>query len=81
MLQVAFGWTDSHPHEFEVRGVRYGQADPEFGMERFDEKRIPLEEVLRKSKDTMNYEYDFGDGWVHKVVLEKVRRTTRVKIR
>ena len=56
MLQVAFGWTDSHPHEFEVRGVRYGQADPEFGMERFDEKRIPLEEVLRKSKDTMNYE-------------------------
>jgi pRiA4b ORF-3-like protein len=20
----------------------------------------------------MNYEYDFGDGWVHKIVLEKV---------
>jgi pRiA4b ORF-3-like protein len=48
VLQVALGWTDSHPHEFEARGVRYGQADPEFGMERLDEKRIPLDQVLRK---------------------------------
>src|SRR2546428_547626 len=72
VLQVLFGWTDSHLHAFEARGVHYGQADSEFGMEQLDEKRVPLEEVLRKPKDTMNYEYDFGDSWVHKVVLEKV---------
>lgn len=72
VLQVAFGWTDSHLHAFEARGVHYGQADSELGMQQLDEKRAPLEEVLRKPKDTMNYEYDFGDSWVHKVVLEKV---------
>jgi hypothetical protein len=72
VLQVAFGWTDSHLHDFEARGVHYGQPDSELEMERLDEHCVPLEEVLRKPKDTMNYEYDFGDGWMHKVVLEKV---------
>lgn len=71
-LQVAFGWTDSHLHGFEVRGVHYGPADAGLGTEQLDEKRVPLQEVLRKPKDTMNYEYDFGDSWMHKIVLEKV---------
>lgn len=72
VLQVAFGWSDSHLHEFEARGVHYGQPDSELEMERVDERRIALEEVLRKPKETMNYEYDFGDSWMHKVVLETV---------
>lgn len=72
VLQVAFGWTDSHLHEFEARGLHYGQPDSELEMERVDERHVALEEVLRKPKETMNYEYDFGDSWMHKVVLEKV---------
>jgi len=31
-----------------------------------------LNEVLLKEKDFIHYEYDFGDGWEHKVVLEKI---------
>ncbi len=72
VLQVTFGWTDSHLHGFEARGVHYGPADSGLGTEQLDEKRVPLQEVLRKPKDTMNYEYDFGDSWEHKVVLEKI---------
>jgi hypothetical protein len=72
VLQVAMGWTDSHLHQFVARGVLYGEPDPEFGMERIKEKRVRLDEVLRTVKDAMIYEYDFGDGWEHKIVLEKV---------
>lgn len=72
VLQVVFGWTDCHLHGFEARGVHYGPADSDLGTEQLDEKRVPLQEVLRKPKDTMSYEYDFGDSWVHKVILEKV---------
>jgi hypothetical protein len=55
-----------------ARGTLYGQPDTEFGMERVDEKRMRLDEVLRTEKEAMTYEYDFGDGWEHKVVLEKI---------
>jgi len=29
-------------------------------------------DLLRTEKDSMNYEYDFGDGWSHKITLEKI---------
>jgi Plasmid pRiA4b ORF-3-like protein len=37
-----------------------------------DEPKVVLAEVLRKPKDRMIYEYDFGDGWEHQLELEKV---------
>lgn len=72
VLQIAVGWTDSHLHQFVARGILYGQPDPEFGMGQVNERRVRLDEVLRAEKDAMTYEYDFGDGWEHKIILEKV---------
>ena len=70
ILQIVMGWTDSHLHQFRRGSMLYGQPDPEFGMHRENERRIRLREVLRKLKDRMIYEYDFGDGWEHEIVLE-----------
>lgn len=70
VLQVVMGWTDSHLHQFRRGSTYYGQSDPEFGMHRENERRIRLREVLRKPKDRMIYEYDFGDGWEHDILLE-----------
>ena len=72
VLQVAVGWTDSHLHQFVARGTRYGRPDPGFGKGCVNEKGVRLDEVLRAEKDAMTYEYDFGDGWQHKIVLEKI---------
>jgi len=74
VLQIAVGWTDSHLHQFVARGILYGQPDPEVGMGQVNERRVRLDEVLRAEKDAMTYEYDFGDGWEHKIILEKVLR-------
>ena len=32
LIQAAPGWADSHLHEFEIAGERYGIPDPEFGF-------------------------------------------------
>ena len=74
ILQLAIGWTDSHLHQFEARGQFYGVPDPdlEFDAPIKDEARVRLEDILKKEKDAMRYEYDFGDGWTHQIVLEKI---------
>jgi hypothetical protein len=66
------GWTDSHLHQFEAGGVLYGTSDPEFGFRRESESRTTLDRVLRRPKDRMKYEYDFGDGWEHDILLEAI---------
>ena len=74
-LQAAFGWEDCHMHQFEVGGVRYGPPEPDgmgFGLGTEDEGGAVLSGLLPKSKRKARwvYEYDFGDGWRHKVVFE-----------
>jgi hypothetical protein len=71
-LQAVMSWTDSHLHQFEAQGVHYGTSDPEFGTESVSEKKTALHEVLRRPKNKLIYEYDFGDSWIHEVVLEAV---------
>jgi hypothetical protein len=79
ILQVVMGWTDSHLHQFRRGATYYGQPDPEMGMEQENERRVVLRQVLRRPKDRMVYEYDFGDGWEHDVVLEAIGDAGRKK--
>ena len=74
VLQIAMGWTDSHLHQFISDGVFYGMPGEEldFGMEIKNENKFKLNQLLKKEKDSFIYEYDFGDGWEHKVSLEKI---------
>jgi len=71
-LQAVMGWTNSHLHQFEVSGILYGTSDRDHGVRRLSETRTPLDRVLRRPKDRMSYEYDFGDSWVHDLLLETV---------
>ena len=75
VLQVVMGWNDSHLHQFIIRGEYYGPLDPEdmeWGMEKRDEEEISISQVAKTGqKVRFTYEYDFGDGWQHEIVLEK----------
>ena len=66
------GWTNSHLHEFSNGRDRYGVPDEDFPSDIHDETDYRLDQVVSKEKDTLRYVYDFGDGWEHKVVLEKI---------
>ena len=72
VLQAAFGWYDCHLHDFEIDGVRYGTDDGEgWGPPPKSERHARLGAVARQGV-AIKYVYDFGDDWVHRVVVEKV---------
>ena len=72
VLQIVMGWTNCHLHQFASESTFYGTPDDDFGMEIEDETQYRISDLLKKEKDSVLYEYDFGDSWEHKIVLEKV---------
>jgi hypothetical protein len=71
-IQIAMGWTNSHLHEFVKDFNRYGMPDEDGMLDVQDETGFRLQQILKKEKDSLLYVYDYGDGWEHKVVLEKI---------
>lgn len=74
VIQIAFGWRDSHLHQFTAAdGQRWADErwieEDEDGE---DERTVTLAEVLGEESGPLAYEYDFGDGWVHQVELIEV---------
>ncbi|MBB2994666.1 plasmid pRiA4b ORF-3 family protein [Paeniglutamicibacter cryotolerans] len=78
IIQSAFGWWDSHMHEFRVggwNGPSYAPAEydmSDFGERSRDESRTRLSEVMLAVGEKITYTYDFGDDWEHRIVLEKI---------
>lgn len=72
VIQIAMGWTDSHLHQFMDDNKSYGIPDEDLEVEMEDEAEYKLFQLLIKEKDTLTYEYDFGDSWEHKILLEKI---------
>jgi hypothetical protein len=71
VLQIVMGWDNSHLHQFETP-LGY-IADPTFGLEEAESSRkTTLQSVLSGPRSHIRYEYDFGDGWDHQILLEKV---------
>lgn len=75
-MQTAMGWTNSHLHQFEIDGERYGDPDLiDDGFEDFecvDSTITKISEIVPKDGKRFRflYEYDFGDGWKHEVLFE-----------
>lgn len=72
VIQIVMGWTDSHLHQFVIDREFYGPVYEADELESKDESQYKVSQVLKKEKDKIVYEYDFGDGWMHDVVLEKI---------
>ena len=79
VLQCVLGWEDRHMHAFSIGTVgamrRFEMAetlDHEPDDEATSEERVRLDEVLSVRGSVLIYEYDFGDGWTHSIVLEQI---------
>lgn len=78
VIQVAMGWTNSHLHQFVVGKRSY--SDPRHGLEDFadgpsvlDENATAILDIAPRAKSAaFLYEYDFGDSWEHRIVVEKI---------
>jgi len=75
-IQTAMGWTNSHLHQFEIDGERYGDpellecGEPDFDY--IDSTVTKISEIVPKDGKRFQfaYEYDFGDSWHHEVLFE-----------
>lgn len=77
IFQVSMGWTNSHLHSFEIGAERYGPQYDEYPEGEIDEAEVSVLSAIG-AHETFAYEYDFGDSWDHKIVVERVARLTRV---
>ena len=75
VIQTAMGWENEHLHQF-VKGSRYYTRrldDDDFWDPRdnIDYTGLVIRDLLKEEKESITYEYDFGDGWEHEIKLEK----------
>jgi len=76
IIQTAMGWTNTHLHQFIKNRTYYTvkmEGDDMWDeMDNVDYKKMKISDLLTKEKERISYEYDFGDGWQHEVILEKM---------
>ncbi|MBN1489900.1 MAG: plasmid pRiA4b ORF-3 family protein [Phycisphaerae bacterium] len=73
MIQAAMGWENFHLHKFVINGCDYGEPDPDYDDPPMEAgSQYTLRQLLRRAGSRFVYEYDFGDGWIHDVLLEKI---------
>ncbi len=79
VIQTVMGWEDCHLHMFIKGRQRYSIPSPwddDFrmpGMPRdIDERKYRISQLLKRAKDWITYEYDFGDSWEHRITLQKI---------
>ena len=83
VLQILFDWDNSHLFEFRqgrgtpndfLTGTPPVHPDDDFGVPEWqqDPREVTLAAVLQAPKDKVTYVYDFGDYWVHDILVEEV---------
>ena len=78
VIQSAMGWGREHLHGFELKRKGFprrlfcSRGHGFDGSRDEDEDAVTLRSVCPRAKDTLQYEYDFGDSWRHRVAVSKV---------
>lgn len=70
-LEKAMGWEGYHLHMFDVGGILFGEPDEDADY-LIDERAATVKHVLPRIGSGLRWEYDFGDGWEHDVVVERI---------
>ncbi len=77
VIQVAMGWQAAHLHEFQVGDRLYGEPSGDDGWpgaaRTQNETKVKLASLVDQGVKRFRYVYDFGDGWEHDVLIEKVQ--------
>ena len=80
-IQDSMGWLDYHLHVFRVVNPETKEIDEvgipddepiDDGLEYLPGWELPIVAYFIELGDTADYNYDFGDGWEHEIVLEGV---------
>ena len=75
IIQAVMGWFDYHLWEFTIGKQKYGlPMDEDWGSrQRLMAGKVRLRGVLQPRKTVIDYTYDFGDQWEHRLTVTDVR--------
>jgi hypothetical protein len=71
VVQCAMGWDGGHLHQFIHQGQYFGEPSDDDCDSVTDEDKVRLSDLHLRAKSKFVYEYDFGDDWMHDIVVEK----------
>jgi hypothetical protein len=77
VIQAAMGWYDGHLHRFRTGSDHRSpyfvtSFDLDEGEDGVPEDGVRFDQLVAAEGDELWYEYDFGDGWDHKLRVETV---------
>lgn len=77
IIQNVMGWENYHIYQFVLGRNSYildseDDADGFFGVDIQRSNVLKLSDIFKNEKQKIEYEYDFGDGWEHRITLEKI---------
>lgn len=75
VLQDVMGWKNYHLYRFKYGKNQYGEPDPEndfYELPFINSRRTKLGDIVREERSLFLYEYDFGDGWEHQLMVEDI---------
>ncbi len=70
------GWSDAHLFEFRIGDKVYGEPDPDdilYERRVYRATGLRLKSLIDRGVDRFEYVYDFGDNWIHDIIIEGVR--------
>ncbi len=76
LVQITMGWLDYHLWEFTIGGRTYGlPTDEDWGTApRIEAIKVRLRDLLEQTPTTIDYMYDFGDCWAHRLTVTDIRQ-------
>jgi hypothetical protein len=72
VIQIVMGWHDGHLHQFEIGDQIFTDQPEQQDLDGYEERDYRLCDLVTREKVKFWYEYDFGDGWRHHLVVEKI---------
>lgn len=73
VIQRSMGWFDCHLHAFQIGNEQYSVPDPDsLELNTHDSTKFRLSDFGFQEKSKFRYWYDFGDDWLHEVLVEKI---------
>jgi hypothetical protein len=76
IIQIAMGWFDYHLWQFTIGGQTHGPPmDQDRGTPpQSDATKVRLRDVLRPRETMIDYLYDMGDSWEHRLTVTDIRQ-------
>jgi len=74
-IQDSMGWFDCHLHSYKIysplskSSIEIGIPDGDFDTSVLPGWDVPISQFFKEPGNEVSYDYDFGDGWSHRITL------------